>query len=234
MNNREYFDFLCKIEAGETIYKTVENVSGVFQMRPAFEPTDFQYSDRYVLEDPYSVTRENTLDPWESFVQPFLGRYDFLETWVSAIKDNPFVHNVNDKIDFKKIDSQFVRFYRDINAHPNSKDNVYVNRKPIPNPKIVNGMPVNEINAHYGYTWRGLGGANLREQGIAGGEQIVVDLMNGEVLALRRSFVFSDLSARGRSVWWMGAVHCSKQLTAPTDAFVKRVLRPIHPAQISN
>lgn len=52
MSNRAYFDMLCKTEAGETIYKTVENVEGVFQMRPAFEPTDFQYSDRYVLEDP--------------------------------------------------------------------------------------------------------------------------------------------------------------------------------------
>jgi hypothetical protein len=147
---------------------------------------------------------------------------------------NSFVHNVSEEIDFKKLESRFVRFYRDLNAHPNSKDNVYINGKPVPNPNIVNAMAVENIQAKFGYTWRGLGGANLREQGIAGGDQIVVDLKNGAVLALRRSFVFSDLSARGMSVWWMGAVHCSKQLTAPTDAFVKRILKPIHPEQISN
>ena len=34
MTSKEYFDHLCKTEAGEFIYKTVENVDGVYMMRP--------------------------------------------------------------------------------------------------------------------------------------------------------------------------------------------------------
>ena len=34
MTPQEYFDHLCKTEAGEFIYKTVENVEGMYMMRP--------------------------------------------------------------------------------------------------------------------------------------------------------------------------------------------------------
>lgn len=34
MTPQEYFDHLCKTEAGEFIYKTVENVEGLYMMRP--------------------------------------------------------------------------------------------------------------------------------------------------------------------------------------------------------
>ncbi len=34
MTSQEYFDHLCKTEAGEFIYKTVENVEGLYMMRP--------------------------------------------------------------------------------------------------------------------------------------------------------------------------------------------------------
>jgi hypothetical protein len=36
-----FFDELCKKEAGEFIYKTVENVEGVFQMRPRDGSKDY-------------------------------------------------------------------------------------------------------------------------------------------------------------------------------------------------
>ena len=34
MTPEKYFNHLCKTEAGEFIYKTVENVEGIFMMRP--------------------------------------------------------------------------------------------------------------------------------------------------------------------------------------------------------
>ncbi|MCS6319917.1 MAG: hypothetical protein H8K05_19540, partial [Nitrospira sp.] len=40
MTSQEYFDHLCKAEAGEFIYKTVENVDGLYMMRPRTKATD--------------------------------------------------------------------------------------------------------------------------------------------------------------------------------------------------
>lgn len=58
MSSKQYFDALCKAEAGEFIYKTVENVEGVYQVRPRSrqEYGDYFQEDRYVLEDPYGYT----------------------------------------------------------------------------------------------------------------------------------------------------------------------------------
>src|SRR5207237_7661024 len=55
MSTQEYFEHLCKPEAGEFIYKTVENVEGIYQMRPREALTDAMLQDRYYLEDPYGA-----------------------------------------------------------------------------------------------------------------------------------------------------------------------------------
>ncbi len=56
MTPEQYFDHLCKTEAGEFIYKTVENVEGLYMMRPRKEATDDELSHLYALEDPYGHT----------------------------------------------------------------------------------------------------------------------------------------------------------------------------------
>lgn len=232
MSNRDYFRMLCEKEAGEVIYRTVENVEGVFQMRPTFYPTDREFSDRYVLEDPYSITRDNTSSPWDSYVQPNFGRYNFLVIWSVALRDKALtLKSVDKKIDPLKLKTQYVLFYRDSAAHPGKTHQTadIKDRRFMQVPYIVAGREVSENVARYGYTWRGIGDRTLRERGIAGGEQAVVDLKTGEVLAYRRSFLFSDLRSPGLSVWWMGAGHCSKQLTRDTHMFVQDVLKPINP-----
>jgi hypothetical protein len=230
MSNREYFRSLCENEAGELIYRSVENVSGVLQMKPTFYPTDLEFSDRYVLEDPYSITRENTSDPWESYVQPVLGRYDFFDVWSITVKKYTSAHLTNENLDFSNPNARFVHFFRDSNAHPGRKKHSYYEDESVETPDLVNAKFIDQTNAIYGYTWRGIGGAKLREYGIAGGDQAVVDLRTGEVLAIRRGFLFSDLSTRGLSVWWLGASNCSKELATRTSEFVKKVLKPTHPA----
>ena len=58
MTPEQYFDHLCKAEAGEFIYKTVENVEGLYMMRPRKEATDDELSHIYALEDPYGYITE--------------------------------------------------------------------------------------------------------------------------------------------------------------------------------
>ncbi len=54
MTSQEYFDHLCKTEAGEFIYKTVENVEGIYQMRPRESAkNDYLLEHLYAMEDPY-------------------------------------------------------------------------------------------------------------------------------------------------------------------------------------
>ena len=48
MTSQEYFDHLCKTEAGEFIYKTVENVEGIYMMRPRKEASDSMHSSIFM------------------------------------------------------------------------------------------------------------------------------------------------------------------------------------------
>ena len=235
MSNYEYFKMLCEKEAGEVIYRTVENVEGVFQMRPTFYPTDRELSDRYVLEDPYSLLKDSPSAPWNSYVQPNFGEYQYLLTWREAMKDKALMlEDVVEGMVVSKLQKRYVLFYRDATAHPGKMHQtaeLSPPRRYVSVPYIVVAKEVDDSQLRYGYTWRGLGDHKLRERGIAGGEQAVVDLKTGEVLAYRRSFLFSDVRSTGNSVWWMGAAQCSKDLNRDTHMFVKEVLKPVRGMQ---
>ena len=106
MTPDQYFDHLCKTEAGEFIYKTVENVEGLYMMRPRKEATDNELQHLYVLEDPYGQVVGAVHNAQDYYVQPALGKYQYLEM--------PFSGSQKDT----GITSKYKRYYRDENAHP--------------------------------------------------------------------------------------------------------------------
>jgi hypothetical protein len=53
MSSTEYFQALCAAEAGEFIFRTVDNVEGVFEMRPRTKAPNYAFNHLYYLEDPY-------------------------------------------------------------------------------------------------------------------------------------------------------------------------------------
>jgi hypothetical protein len=53
MAPEQYFDHLCKTEAGEFIYKRAENVAGLYLMRTRKRPTDNELEHLSALEAPY-------------------------------------------------------------------------------------------------------------------------------------------------------------------------------------
>jgi hypothetical protein len=75
MTPQEYFEHLCKTEAGEFIYKTVENVEGVVQMRPRTK-ANYEHSHLYALEDPFGFEVSKGF-----FVNP--GAYAYFEASLS-------------------------------------------------------------------------------------------------------------------------------------------------------
>lgn len=78
MTSKEYFDHLCKTEAGEFIYKTVEKVEGLYMMRPRREATDWELEHLYALEDPYGYITEGSAETGRQLLVRS-GAYVFLE-----------------------------------------------------------------------------------------------------------------------------------------------------------
>jgi hypothetical protein len=89
MSSKRYFDALCKAEAGEFIYRTIDNVEGVYQIRPR-RPVGLEVlMDRYVLEDPYGYTSWEAEDPRTLFVDPPYRQYSFIEVPAAGPKNEP-------------------------------------------------------------------------------------------------------------------------------------------------
>jgi hypothetical protein len=209
MTPEQYFDHLCKNEAGEFVYKTAENVEGVYMMRPRNEARDWELEHLYALEDPYGqVLGENRL-PQDSYVQPAIGKYDFLE--LPALGPQ----------------ARYRRYYRDERAHPGRKFQTAVNGKSVLVPYIVAEAGVAMTESRYGFTWRGILRPSDREMGIAGGELIVLDLKGNEVMAVRRGYIRSGSVKNLTGVWWLTGNVCPDMGAKREHLFVKEVLKPV-------
>ncbi|HUL41999.1 MAG TPA: hypothetical protein VLV32_08880, partial [Burkholderiales bacterium] len=174
-----YFEHLCKTEAGEFIYKTVDNVEGFYFMRPPNRPTDDELMDRYKLEAPdiermFQLYRATPGDRSTIFIIPGIRFYRYVE------EKNP-------------VNNQFERAF---GFEPGTT-----------RPKQVEQTP--DRKSRYGLIWRGVKRPRDRENIIAGNEWIVLDLMNNEVLAVFRNYARTGRvpNAPG-GVWWLNAVQC--------------------------
>jgi hypothetical protein len=213
MTPEQYFDHLCKTEAGEFIYKTVEHVEGLLQLRLRENPTDYELEHLYAMEDPYGHSVGVRDHPEEYFVQPAIGKYQFLEA--------PLPKSAKTKEGMK-----YRRFYRDEKAHPGRDYQTVIKGKFVRVPYIVAEENVSSPKSRYGYTWRGITRPYDRDLGIAGGELIVLDLQTNEVLAVRRGFVRSGYMRNMTGVWWLTAQKCSKESLKTDAQFINQVLKP--------
>ena len=213
MTPEQYFDHLCKTEAGEFINKTVENVEGLLQLRLRENPTDYELEHLYAMEDPYGHSVGVRDHPEEYFVQPAIGKYQFLETPV------PMMMKIKEGMRFR-------RFYRDEKAHPGRTYQTAVDGQFVRVPYIVAEDVVPASRARYGYTWRGIVRPHDRELGVAGGELIVIDLQGNQVLAVRRGYVRTGSMKNMTGVWWLTAQKCSKESLKTDAQFINQVLQP--------
>lgn len=215
MTPQEYFDHLCKTEAGEFIYKTVESVEGLYQMRPRESAkNDYLLEHLYAMEDPYGLAVGVRDSPQDYFVQPAIGKYQYLEISIpQATKTEK--------------SEKYRRYYRNEKAYPESQFPTAINGQFVQVPYVVAMADVPTLQSRYGYTWRGITRPHDRELGIAGGELIILDLQTNEVLAVRRSFVRSG-SVRNNltGVWWLTAGKCSKESLKMDAQFINEVLKP--------
>ncbi|HJU06724.1 MAG TPA: hypothetical protein VJ692_16365 [Nitrospiraceae bacterium] len=213
MTPQEYFDHLCKTEAGEFIYKTIENVEGLYMMRPRKRATDYELEHLYALEDPYGHTTDESFLVQETYVQPATGRYQFLEMPLSQALDSA---------------AKYRRYYRDVNAHPGRQYQTAINGQGVFVPYIVAEAIVPDIKSRYGYTWRGIRRPHDRELGIAGGELIILDLKTKEIMAIRRGYMRTGFVRNNLTgVWWLTGPSCPNRGTNLPFKFIQKVLMPL-------
>lgn len=200
-----YFNHLCSTEAGEWIFKKVQNVEGFYFARPQGAPT----TD--TLTDPYGPEM-----PWIQRI--FLLTGDFLK-WNGAWFIEPplynyrFVEQPRRNTDWQKyIAEPYIRLFGYTREQARDHRGVLTDHWKDKSPMQVIGIPM--LTARYGYTWRGLKRAQDREHGIAGGELIIYDLQTKEVLAVRRQFLIASHNPRGAGkAMWEIAASC-RQLPA--------------------
>jgi hypothetical protein len=161
-----YFRYQCKTYGGEFIYRTVDNVEGVFQMRLR-DPRD--YFDRLrkgdIPEDPYGHTNWEAQEPQTMFVSHPFRNYKFFES--------PLPAGVAPKVAGAK--------YRRFSGL------TYVRGDYRPAQPMLEEH-VAELKSQYGFTWREEQSALDRSFGVRKGIMEIIDLTTTEVLAQRVGF----------------------------------------------
>ena len=190
MTPEQYFDHLCKTEAGEFIYKMVENVEGLYLIRPRKEATDYELEHLYALEDPYGHTNHEVTMGEYNFVSP--NRYAYVERLTQPPRFSRATQQSNETKTAEQRSEVYERFTGYDSRHLES----------------MKRESAQSLRSRYGFTWRGVIRPHDRELGIAGGELIVLDLQTNEVLGVRRGYIRSGSMKNLTGIWWLTGQAC--------------------------
>lgn len=189
MTPEQYFEHLCKAEAGEFIFKTVENVEGILELRSRLK-ANYEYSHLYALEDPFGFETSKGF-----YVGPSGYKYYEVPAVASASQE-----------------PKYMRYFG------------YDGRSV----ETLQSVPDSHRKSRYGYTWRGIVRPHDRENGIGGGEVIVLDLATNEVLAVLRGYANYKMDERVGSLnaGWRKRCPPIQPTGGPYGHFILKVLKP--------
>lgn len=193
MSAEEYYRLLCEKEAGDFIFRKVENVEGLYFARPPKRPTDQDLMDRWKLEHP------------------------FVESTFQLRPDSPSARAGL----FVGVPPGKYRFYEEPNLDPKASQPYWrlSGHKWFTRDKDFNVIPgtpwkqeeVSQLKSKYGLTWRGIHRPHDRENGIAGGEIIAYDIQTNEVLAVFRNYAYTGrMKNTPDGAWWLSAGGCRR------------------------
>ena len=201
MNSAEYFKALCEAEAGEFIFKTVEGVEGVLQMRPYQAEPDLR-GQFFAYEGIVGLDLAMYSKPEGSFVGDARSHYNFFEVPIYRGSET-------------MVYQHWFPILNQGEANNNSGQE---------NPNLKYAVQIRNIpTARYGYTQRGINRANDLEYGIREAELILLDLQSNEPLGFRRVFrryYFDDSVMPGQVL----SDYCPKG--SDGFQFIKKVLVP--------
>lgn len=213
--SQAYFNYRCETDAGEFIYRTVENVEGLFQMRPR-DPREYFSLLRNgdLPEDPYGHTNLEAQNPWKLFLRhPSEPTYQFFETTKAPnlqeydLQQSTRIFSIRPELEGKS----YWRFtYDGLRRRVNGKTFW----------TMLYPEQTSELKSQYGFTWRETQTDWDRFFGVIGGELIIKEMAAGETLAIRRGFFFWPR-------WVKRGGICPKQKDDNVSfTFIKKVLKP--------
>ncbi len=225
-----YFTHLCTTEAGTWIFRTVDNVEGLYVARPQSKWTAMEsILHTYGVENPwiqrtFALTADDARWQGGWFISPPLYNFLFAEqprrnvSWQATITE-PYIRLFGYTTEEISIPTT--------NA-PNRRDR----RDKTP----MQVIGIDKPTAQYAFTWRGIKRTRDREHNIAGGEVLIYDRVTLEVLAVKRQFVVARANNQHphRMHWEVGAI-CPKvsgynQVGAEFSQFVFDVLKTVAPS----
>ncbi len=232
---------LCAKDGGDKIYRTVENVQGVFQMRARVDAITSKpggLSDQYGMVDPYG---------WA------LGDRDDMSGLVggSSIREKVTYQNVRGEevtgernMPLGKQGYWFVEQHAESNSPTaNLYRRIYLVSNPAyknsqsvtdPSPRFIRKQKaVNQLKSRYGYLTEDLTTKDMRDNWIGAGRIKIIDLQTNEVLAERKGYFRASgdfLPSRGLRWTASGAFH-QKRICPSESRFVRFFTRSVGPPE---
>ncbi|MBO9831188.1 hypothetical protein [Xanthomonas phaseoli] len=211
----EMFRERCK-KAGVFIHRTVEDVEGVFVMKP--RPKDINYEDQYALDDPYGrdVGGDGYLEillkgSFENGTKPGPNRP------VDAPPD-PVGYKFVEAIDPK--DGVRYRFTGSV-VEPWQTDKSYLKGY---TKFVMKKSPATGQRPRYGVTYDDISTREERDYWIAGSSLKVIDLETNEVIAERVGYMVDwaqGIRVGGRSPWLLAANNACPEFAPQRGATVQ-------------
>lgn len=236
----EIFNARCKT-AGEKIYRTAENVEGVFLLKVRPE-RPYPYGEQFAMDDPYGRDLEG-----EGYIETFLrgsyqagvkgpappgapSRLGFL--YVEAIDetDGRRYRYTGSVKAVRRKDTTAENVRRELERNPAYDLNIYA--------YVVDRVPAPSAPPRYGVTYDDISTRAEREYWIAGSSLRIIDLQTKEVIAERIGYMMDQGQGSGagsRRPWLFaadnacpsfGQRHGSRQQIGQAQAFTEKVLKP--------
>jgi hypothetical protein len=177
---------LCALDGGDKIYKTVDNVQGVFQMRARKDERQKGLRDQYGMVDPYGYAQGDRNKITQLLAgtginsasnSSLFGRYGYW--FLEQFDGNSLVEN-----------QSYIRTY--LFDTGNKHEHGYF--------AIQSGDPIYEhknvhnvrLKSHYGYLTEDITTKDMRDKWIGAGLIKIIDLQTNEVLAERKGYFSAD------------------------------------------
>jgi hypothetical protein len=202
-----YVKELCAKYGGDKIYRTVDNVEGVFQMRARNPDPDAQWRDQFGMIDPWGrAIGDSPYVAVRLFETPEHGGYLYFEQQSSYQKEGPPYRRTLITWTGKRI----------VESQPYypQKDWMQYGRETI---------TVAKLRSRYGYITEDISTPEMRKRWIGGGRVKVFDLQTNEMMAETTGF----FKARGLSVsdhWASTNTLCP--MGGGLNGFLAKVLHP--------
>jgi len=212
MTGEEYFKALCEAEAGEFVFRTVNNVDSIAQIRRYIGGNPEAIGHLILSEDINGYHLALEKDPEGRLLRspPFYWSAEIPNS-IGAVSPN------NEPLQYHR----FARRVSSKDKRPALKKGWGILQE------VIDEGPIQQPLSKYAFVQRGISRPNDIEHGIRGAELIVVDWQTTEVLGFKRTFAryFFDKKFQGNRN--IGATGCPSLSDGFT--FVKTILKPISP-----